>query len=286
MHIRPLLASAALTIATLGAGAAALPSGAGAASPVQLRFANSSPYEFTSTQTLGFCVDGMFYGDVTASSLSAPVSVTPGAHAFTILNDSSGNCATGSVDTNGTLTVPDVASATLIINNGNAVEGSPLQILPDDLSCPAAGQGRLIVRNGARVSGPNTGSIDFFGAIGSAVPTALVKDVSMTGQGSTDLASGTYGKVRSGATGIAYADADEIQPATFDIQAGKVTIAFLAGGWDGSSGFYTETLDANCAATPTTVPMTTPTTAPTSTTVPAKVAPAATPVNTQPTYTG
>ena len=280
MNLRPLLASAALTFATVAVGADALPAGAGAASTVQLRFANSSSYNFPSGNTFGFCVDGSFIGVAAPGAVSVPVSVAPGDHDIVILYSDSQNCSDLIYEAKGTYSVPDVVSATHILNNRNALDGDPLQVLPDDLSCPAAGEGRLVVRNGSQVGFRSNGSVDFFAETGSTDPVALLQDVSLMGQDSTNLTPGTYEKARAGATGGTYQDAAEVPPSAFDIQAGKVTFVFLAGGWDGSPGLYTETLDANCATTPTT-----PTTAPT-TTVPVTVAPAAVPVATQPTYTG
>ena len=283
MKIRSVLASAALTFASAGIGAVAIPTGAGAASTVQLRFANSSPYDFPGSNTYGFCVDGTFIGVAASGAISAPVSVAPGDHDIVVLYSDSQNCNDLIYEAKGTYSVPDVASATLILNNRNATgSDSNLQVLTDDLSCPAPGKGRLVVRNGAQVDYEGNGTIDFFAATGGADPVTVLQNVPLVGQGSTDLAPGAYMKARAGTTGGSYQDAYEVPPGTFDIQAGKVTIVFLAGGWDGAAGLYSETLDANCATTPTT-PATT--TAPT-TTVPTKIAPAATPVNTQPTYTG
>lgn len=283
MHIRPLLASAALTFASMGMGAVAIPTGAGAASTVQLRFANSSPYDFPGSNTYGFCVDGTFIGVAASGAISSPVSVAPGDHDIVVLYSDSQNCNDLIYEAKGTYSVPDVASATLILNNGNATDSdSNLQLLTDDLSCPATGMGRLVVRNGAQVDNEDNGAVDFFAATGGADPVLVLPNVPLIDQASTDLAPGSYMKARASEPGAGYDNGQEVDPGTFDIEAGKVTFVFLAGGWDGSPGLYSETLDANCATTPTTP---TTTAAPT-TTVPAKVAPAATPVNTQPTYTG
>lgn len=281
MKIRPLLAAAALTCGTLGTGSIALSAGAGAASTVQLRFANSSAYNFPSGDSHGFCIDGDFAGVVASGAVSAPLTVTTGEHFFVALSEGDTDCSAEAYDS-AFFDVPDTPSVTVILNNGNAVKAdSNLQLLPDDLSCPAAGQGRLVVRHGAFVSQSELEmAIDFYAATGSADPAKLVEDVALAGEGSTDLAPGAYMKARAGMTGGTYNDASEVPPGTFDIEAGKVTFVYLAGGWDGSPGSYTLTLDADCATTPTT-----PTTAPT-TTVPAKVAPVAIPVATQPTYTG
>jgi hypothetical protein len=279
LKTRSLLASLALTAAA--ALPIALAPTASAATTTQLRVVDAYTYQAGNPFDHTVCLDGTSLTSLSTTQTTGPFTVDTGAHTVTVFNTLDALCS-GEPEFTFAVTVPAGPASTLMLywpfdSSMQAV------VLPDDLTCVAAGQGRVVLRNGGAWGGGSQ-TIDLRGTPPAGTDTVLVGGVASGAQGSADLAAGSY---TNAAITLVGDTATQTTPGPLTVADGEETIVYGYGGVDGSSGTFTATLPLDTCTAPTTTVAPTSTVAPTaSTTTSPPAATAATPVAAQPTFTG
>ncbi len=276
-------ASAAASLATTLVTLAPV---AHAADPVQLYVANAYSYDADHAITVTVCVDGSPLTNSATRDVDGPFPVAAGDHDLVVLPGADAACDSdiGNEEFVATVSVPQTQQATLLLSWPADREGMVATVLPDDLSCAPAGQGRIVVRNGASIYYHDVPDpdLDWRGVLpGQAAESLLIGDIPSTGQAAAVLPAGDYTNTRAVA-------ADTTDPTQVDTEGGTldpgvVIVHYLYGGNDGATGYFSDQYQVGECEAPSTT--TTTTLAPTTTTLP-PVPPAAIPVRATPRYTG
>jgi hypothetical protein len=222
MRVRSFFALAAVS-ATAFAALAGIPS-ASAATTVQVTVADM--YTYSSSQPLEktICIDGEGFNSG-APELHGPMSLASGDHELRVFIGAGANCLSedlGAIDE--TITLSEDPFQTIFLY-WPSNSGAQVSVLSDDLSCPAAGTGRIVYRPGAAVGegDPNTDL-----GYGDFVP--FVEDVEVGSQGAAEVAPGTYDDWNA----IIHGDGMVVDgPASGDVAAGGTIFVYTYGGNDG-----------------------------------------------------
>lgn len=275
MQIRSLLTSIALASATVVPAIAVSPT-ATAAGNVQLSIAGAVGHDATVPKPFTVCIDGVVAAKLQSGQTAPAVSVSSGPHeisAYAFLQDS---CEGEPMVYNQALDVPEVAAATLLFYGpvGDRVTDT---VLVDDLTCPAPGQGRLVLRHGADNYHEGPSAAVTVRATAPGGGTTVLADLLDSGeQHSADLAPGTYTNVEF--TGES--DTSILSDSDITVSPGSIVIRTYYGGHDGSIGSFDRVVQNVCGSVVTT------TTAPPAPSTTAPPALAATVVHATPKYTG
>lgn len=279
MKIRSVLAS--LAIVTAGAAPAVLATSASAADTVQLRVADSITYSAERSFDHTVCLDGEKLTNISTGDTNGPFDVAPGVHELLIIEDTDAACTGSGFVTD--IEVPDIPAATLVIHNLYAGQQEGVTVFPDDISCTASDEGRLVIRNTVGLwtdSGDNLLDVDAIAPDGTDIN--LTSGLSLTDQDVKDLPQGTYTDLEP----TWEQSYDEVPDEDLVLNPSVVTIRTYFGGGDGPTGSYESTIKVPVCGE---LASTTTTSMPTTTTVAAidnKTAPVATPVAANPSYTG
>ena len=267
------IAAAAALIATVGAVG---PLSAGAA-PGSTTVYTANAYSYGAGNIFGgtFCLDGELLSNPNTEQVDGPFTVASGSADVTFFSSNQDDC-TGEPTASATVDLPSDGQVTLMAYW--VPEGPAISMLPDPVTCLAAGMGRFTVRHGASVY-TETETVDIWGTPpGGTDAVLLFPGVAAGGQATADLAVGTYTEV------AAYEEGTPnllVTLGDLTVSANQNLIEYLYGGNDGAVGSFEDTASLTAcqvATTTTTTSTTTTTTAP-----PAGVSPA---VEAAPAFTG
>jgi hypothetical protein len=243
MRVRTFFALAAVS-AMAFAGFAGIPS-ASAATTVQVTVADMYTYSATSPLDKTICIDGVGTNSG-APQLHGPTAMESGDHELTVITGLDQDCAEGGGNIDETITLSEAPFQTIFLF-WPSNSGPQVTVLADDLSCPAAGTGRIVYRPGAAVGegDPDTdlGYSDF-------VP--FVEDVAVGGQGAAEVAPGTYENWNAIISGNGMVVDG---PESSDVAAGGTIFVYTYGGNDGDTGMLILP-EIACSPTPVTPPPT------------------------------
>lgn len=234
-----------------------VPAPASAQADASVTVADAVTYNYPAEPfPITFCFDGVAQ-NMQVGDIVGPSAVSPGTYTVGINEGASQGCASYDYSEDITLNAGD--DVTILL--GWPIGGrEDISVLPNDTSCVEPGTGRVTLRNGASTQGP----VDLI-----SDTTTLIANVAEMGQGSADLAAGDYPNTIADDGFLTIADLG-----TMTVNEGEHLVIYLAGGNDGPSGAFTDTLDLDVCTQPTTT--TTSTTIPTTTTTVARAV-AATP---------
>jgi hypothetical protein len=247
MRVRSFFALAAVS-ATAFAAFAGIPA-ASAATTVQVTVADM--YTYSSSQPLNktICIDGVGTNSG-APELHGPSAMQSGDHELKVFVGLDQDCTDGDANIDETITISEDPFQTIFLY-WPSNSGPQVSVLSDDISCPAAGTGRIVYRPGAAVGegDPNTDL-----GYGDFVP--FVEDVEVGSQGAAEVAPATYDDWNA----IIHGDGMVVDgPASGDVAAAGTIFVYTYGGNDGGTGML---VLPEIACTPVTPPPTPPAPAP------------------------
>lgn len=253
----------------------------GAVATTSLTIVDGAQYDINNLMDHTVCIDGVVAHDST--SLTSGIATTPGTHTI-MVNDREDGCTVGGHTIVGTVQLLDTAAQSLVINVPEWNENTPVlstTLFADDVSCTAPGTARVMFRNVASADG----AVAILGSIDGGVKTPLISNLAAGQEGVASIPAGTFPNPPATlAAWDANIDRDYAMDGTSLAGApGSVTLLFAIAGLDGVIGVTgVEMPGSVCASSVTTV------TSPTTTTVAGSGtgARAATPVASQPRYTG
>jgi hypothetical protein len=221
MRVRSFFALAAIA-ATSFAALAGIPA-ASAATTVQVTVADMYTYSSGSPLEKTVCIDGEGFNS-DAPQLHGPMALDSGDHHLKVYIGHGANCLSEDLgDIDETITLSDAPFQTILLYWPSET-GAQVSVLTDDLSCPAAGTGRIVYRPGAAVSGDQNTDLGY----GDFVP--FVEDVAVGTQGAAEVAAGTYDDWNA----IIHGDGMVVEgPASGDVAAGGTIFVYTYGGNDG-----------------------------------------------------
>ena len=249
MKLRSLLTTVMVVAVVAVPVAAATP--ASGAITSQVRVADAATYSSTYPQDHTVCLDGAALTSTSTTQTTGPFTVATGSHLLTVFSGLAQPCS-GSPNLSETITVPAGASTIMLWNN--RTEPISAAVFSDNLTCPATGQGRLVVRNAGYVYNVSSQLIDLRATPPGGTDTALVSNVDAGAQGTASLTAGSY----TGATATRAGTTTLVATAgTLTVTAGQQLAVYVYGGTDGTIGTFTSTMPATACSTPTTTPATT-----------------------------
>jgi hypothetical protein len=226
MRVRSFLALAAIAATSLAA-LVGIPS-ASAATTVQVTVADMYTYDAGQPLPKTICIDGE-ETDSGAPQLHGPLSLASGDHELRVFIGTGANCLSEDpAEIDETITLSEDPFQTILLY-WPADEGAQASILVDDLSCPAAGTGKIVYRPGAAVPG------DLSTDLGYSDFVPFVQNVAVGTQGAADVVAGTYDNWNAIISGNGMVVEG---PASRAVAADSIVFVYTFGGNDGSTGMF------------------------------------------------
>jgi hypothetical protein len=273
----PLLAAA--LVGALAAPSALLATSAGAATTTQVWVTNAYTYAAGNAMDWTLCLDGSPLASLSTTETSGPTTVNTGAHEIEAYSALDADCA-DKPDFTQNIDIPEGAGATIAIW-WPYDESATVSVFAEDMSCVQSGTGEVTLRNLAAYSSGDGADLS---ATAPGGGTATVVNNVGQGEQATDTSPvGTYTDAAAVVTGTT----DQLTEGTIaslDVSETTRKVVYTYGGVDGAIGLFTVDMPSTACEQPTTsAPGTT--AAPTTTAAPG-VAPVATAITKQPTFTG
>ena len=242
MRVRSFFALGAVT--TMAAAAFVGVPSASAATTVQLTVADMYTFDAGSPFVKVVCIDDVPMASE-AGDVHAAIPLASGDHHLEVFTGTDDDCNQGGANIDETITLTEAPNQTLLLSWGSGT-GPQASVLVDDLSCPAAGTGRVTYRPGAAVS--EDGNTD----LGYSDFVPFVEDVEVGDQGSANVAAGTYANWNAVLTVAGTQVVDG--PDSSAVAAGGTIFVYTLGGNDGDTGMIVMPEIACAPLTPITPP--------------------------------
>jgi hypothetical protein len=222
-------AMSAIAIGGVGAGA---PS-ASAATTVQLTVADMYTFDAGSPFLKVICIDDVAM-ESGAPTVHAPIALAAGLHHLEVFAGTDTNCDQENPNIDDGLNLSGDAQTLLLYWPSGS--GPQASLLDDDYACPAAGDGTVVYRPGAAISGDGSTDLGY----GTDGVTPFVSDVESGNQGSAAVTAGSYGVWVAAHTGTdaIVVNSQDNRP----VVDGTIVIAYTYGGNDGDTGMFFDTL--------------------------------------------